>query len=277
MKIAITGTNGLVGSRVTEILQNNFEIKSLTRDKIDITDKEKVESVLKKIDFDILIHLAAYTNVDKAEEERSEAYKINVDGTENIFQAVEKLEKKLIYVSTDFVFNGKNKEEIYLENSKPDPINYYGETKYLAEKVLKNKAMIVRISYPYGISPANKKDFIRTLEYLMSQKKELTMVTDSIITPTYIDDIAFSLQYLIDNYSPEILHICGPDNLSPYEAGIIIAEEFGHEKSLVKKTTYSDYFKCKAQRPQFSQMGSKKNIFYKMTSLKEGLKGLKTA
>lgn len=273
MKIAITGPNGLVGSRIIELLQNNFEFIPLSHKDIDITNKEAVAQKLSSIEFDLLLHLAAYTNVDGAENDKSQTHLINVEGTSNIFHALEHTNKKIIYISTDFVFDGVNPP--FDEMSKPHPLGYYAQTKYDGEVVLQDTAMIVRISNPYGNITSEKPDLIMRLKQLLENGTELKMSTDSTITPTYIDDIAFALKHLMNNFSNEIFHVVGPKSYSPYEVGKLIAKTFGLNEHLVKETTFAEYNKGKAERPQYSEIISKKNTFQKMHSLEEGLEEIK--
>lgn len=273
LKIALTGADGLVGSRIIELLNDYFIFIPINKNQMDITDKNQVYKTIKSINFDIFLHLAAFTDVDGAEKNNELAYKINVEGTKNVFEVVNHKKGKFIYISTDFVFDGFNPP--YNEKNQPNPISYYGKTKYEGEKALslpnQEKAMIIRISYPYRSTFEKKKDFVRTVKLLLEQKKNLFMVTDSLITPTFIDDIANALKYLFLNYSPEVFHITGRDSLSPYEAGILIAKTFNLDQHLIQPTTYKDYFKNRAKRPQYSQIQSIKNNFYKMKSFEQGL------
>jgi len=269
IKIALTGASGLVGSRIVELLNKDFAFISLSQTEMDITDKDSVWGKIKNTDFDLLLHLAGYTNVDGAENEKEMSLKINRDGTKNVFDAVHQKGKKFIYISTDFVFDGKNPP--YYEDSAPHPISYYGLTKYEGEKILGNDAIIVRISYPYRKMYEPKKDFVCTIRTLLEQNKPLTMVADSLITPTLIDDIAYALKYLFMNFSRGVFHINGANSLSPYDAGKLIAKTYGLDQTLITPTTYENYFQGKAFRSQYSDMKSKKNNFYKMRSFEEGL------
>lgn len=274
MKIALTGSSGLVGSRIVELLGKEFTFTELKQeDGFDITDKDNVYKTLKDIDFDLFLHLAAYTSVDLAETEKETVHKVNVEGIKNIFDAVTYKNKKLIYISTDFVFDGQHPP--YTENSIPNPIGYYGETKLEGEHIVKNHGMIVRFSYPYRAHYELKKDFVKTVKNLLQEGKTLRMVQNSLITPTFIDDIAYALKYLFSNFSPEVFHVVGADSMSPYNAGLLIARTFGLPEQLVQPTLYEEYFKDKAKRPQFSDMKNVKNNFYKMKSFEEGLKELK--
>lgn len=270
LKIAITGSNGLVGSRIVELLTNKFEFIPLPSKTFDITNSENVSNVLSNLNYDIFLHLAAYTNVDSAEKEKELAYKISVEGTKNVFNATSQKNKKFIYVSTDFVFDGNNPP--YYEDSLPNPISYYSQTKYEGEKIVKDNAMIVRISYPYRSSSQTKPDFMRIIKNLLEQKKTLTMITDSLMTPTFIDDIAYALEHLLNNFSPEIFHLTGEKSMSPYDAGMLIAKTFHLDQSLIQPITYEKYFENKAKRPRYLDTKSKKNNFYKMKSFEDGLK-----
>lgn len=272
MNIAITGPNGLIGAKVIELLKNDFHFLPLTHDKLDITDSNAVRQTLNDLDFDLLLHLAAYTNVDKAETERDIARKINVIGTKNLLDAIIRHGKKMIYVSTDFVFDGKNPP--FDENSKPNPVGYYGKSKYDGELVLGEKAMIVRITYPYGNSRSPKKDFVQKIRSFLEADKSLSMVTDSLMTPTYIDDIAYSLKYLMKNFSPETYHVIGSQSYSPFEVGTMIAEHFKLPKELIQPTTFAEFSKGKSPRPQFAETKSIKNTFHEMKSFGEGLQYL---
>ncbi len=269
LKIALTGADGLVGSRIVELLKQNFDFIPIPQAKMDITNVNQVNIVLKDIDFDIFLHLAAYTNVPGAETNKELAFKINRDGTKNVFETVIRKQKKFIYISTDFVFDDINPP--YFEDSQPNPTSVYAASKYEGEKIVQDQAMIVRIAYPYRANFELKRDFFRTFKSYLENKKPLSMITDSLMTPTFIDDIAFSLKYLFNNYAPEVFHLVGADSLSPYNACLMVAEKFNLDKSLIGKTTYEEYVKGKAQLPKLADIRSKKNNFYKMRTFEEGL------
>lgn len=272
LKIAITGSTGLIGSRIIELLKNDFEFIPLIEGHVDITKKDTIWDRLKNQNFDILFHLAAYTNVDGAEQDpgRELAHKINVAGTRNVLEVVSQKKKKLIYVSTDFVFDGKDGP--YYEDSKPNPLSYYAKTKYEGEKLVKSQAMIVRFSYPYRAKHPSKPDFVERIKQLLQENKKVKLMSDALITPTFIDDIAYAMKYLFVNFKPEIYHIVGGDVLSPLQAGKLIAKTFNLNEALISPTTYAQYSKGKALRSQYSDIRAKKNNFYKMRTFKLGLK-----
>jgi len=274
LKIALTGADGLVGSRIVELLSRDFIFIPLPQSTMDITNINQVKKVISNTDFDIFLHLAAYTNVAGAETNKELCFKINVDGTKNVFQSVQSKRKKFIYISTDFVFDGKNPP--YYEDSLPNPPGIYAQSKYQGEKAVENKAMIVRISYPYRTVFDKKRDFFRTFKTYLEQKKPLSMITDSLMTPTFIDDIAYGLKYLFKNYSPEVFHLTGGKTISPYETALLIADKFNLDKSLIGKTTYKEYIKNKPGLPQYADIRSKKNNFWKMKTFEEGLIAIKS-
>lgn len=273
LKIALTGADGLAGSRIVELLKKDFDFIPLPQAKMDITNIDQVNNALRNVDFDIFLHLAAYTNVPKAETEQNLVFKINRDGTKNVFDVVKAKGKKFIYISTDFIFDGNNPP--YYEDSIPNPIAVYAASKYEGEKIVKDNAMIVRIAYPYRATFELKNDFFRTFKSYLEQKKPLTMITDSLMTPTLIDDIAYGLKYLFQNFTSEIFHLAGGKAISPYEAALLVAEKFNLDKSLIGKTTYEEYVKGKARLPKLADIRSKKNNFYKMKTFEQGLEEIK--
>ncbi|MEX1052743.1 MAG: sugar nucleotide-binding protein, partial [Patescibacteria group bacterium] len=196
--IIVSGSTGLVGSRILELLREDFNFIPLLVNQVDITKSKEVDEFIDSKDFDLFLHLAAYTNVNGAELEKDIAYKVNVEGTKNVSSAVLKKNKEFIYMSTDFVFSGDDKEKSYTEDDKPNPSGVYASSKYEGEKIVNKKAMITRISFPYRARFEAKKDFVSSIKSMLERGQEIHAVTDSIITPTFIDDIAFSIKYLIN-------------------------------------------------------------------------------
>ncbi|MEI6326909.1 MAG: sugar nucleotide-binding protein [Candidatus Roizmanbacteria bacterium] len=263
--IAITGSTGLIGSRIIELLTGRFTFLPLRmEDGIDITDSVGLKSKVQSLPFDFLLHLAAYTNVDKAEIERELCHKINVDGTKNLLNICESKSAKMILISTDFVLDGSTpgpKDE----TATPHPLGYYAQTKYEAEQLVKGKGMIVRITTPYRDNFPGKKDIVRTIRSLLEEGKPLTMVIDNLVVPTAIDDIALALGYLIEHFSPEIYHVVGPEAMSSYDLAMRIADKWHLDKNLISKTTHAQYGHGKAPRPQYGNIVSRKNIGIKMS------------
>lgn len=272
-RIALTGATGLVGSRIVELLQNRYEFLPISRTELDITNREDVSRYIAEKDFDLFLHLAAYTNVDRAEEEPDTAELLNAGATRFLHEAVSKKAKPFIYFSTDFVFDGEIPP--FTETSDRHAISMYGRSKADGEAAIEGKAMIVRIAYPYRSVFTPKKDFVRSLRDLMKAGTSLTMVNDMLMTPTFIDDIAHAMPYLLENWKPEIFHVVGSNSLSPYECARAIARAWNLDESLVKSTTYAAFFAGKARRPKNSRIINTKLPDVKTRMFEEGLEEMK--
>jgi dTDP-4-dehydrorhamnose reductase len=283
MKILTIGGTGLVGSRVNELLSQNFAIDNLsTKNGLDITKPETL-SPLKEKDYQYLIIYAAKTNVDACEKdknlgEKGEAYQINVTGVQNIVNTLRESNKELIYISTDFVFEGTNPPDNgYTEESQTNPINWYGQTKYFGEESIKISGLpylIIRISYPYRSDNFPKKDFVRAILTRLQNNQQVSAVTDHILTPTYIDDIAGALHKLITTNAHGTYHVSGNQSLTPYDASLSIAKNFNLNDSLITKTTRDEFFKNGAPRPFNLTINNAKirELGIKMKTFEEGLK-----
>lgn len=285
MKIVGTGLSGLVGSRVVSLLSDSFTFENMSRSTgVDITNREEVISAIASSDAPIVLHLAAKTNVDGCEEDKSlgkdgDAWKINVQGTKNVVDGCLQNNKKLIFVSTDFVFNGENPPEGgYTEEDKPDPINWYATTKYEAEEVVRGtlpKSIIIRIAYPYKAN--GEKDFVSAVRNRLQAKSTVAGVTDHIFCPTFIDDIAHTLPVLISGNGEGLYHVTGSQALSPYDATLLIAKTFGYETSLIEETTREKYFAGRAPRPFRLPMNNGKigKLGARMKTFQVGLEEIK--
>jgi dTDP-4-dehydrorhamnose reductase len=283
MKIFTIGGSGLVGSRITELFAEKYELSNLSKSNgCDITDPSSLDIIKYDQEHEIVILLAAKADVDGCESDRElgengDAWKINVKGVQNVADACRNTGKKLIYISTDFVFNGENTPENgYTEEDVPDPINWYAKTKHRGEEIVKNSGLpfiIARIAYPYRKDFAPKLDFTRAIINRLKNNQPVVAIEDHIFTPTFIDDIAYALNKLIDTDQNGIFHVTGSQSLTPLECAIHIAEIFGYDKSLISKTNRAEYFKGKAPRPFNVAMNNAKivNLGVKMKSLQEGL------
>jgi dTDP-4-dehydrorhamnose reductase len=284
VKILGTGLTGLVGSRIVKLLSAKYQFENISRSNgVDIENKESVLSAISTSDAQVVLHLAAKTNVDGCETDKSlgqdgEAWRINVEGTKNISVACSQTNKKLIYISTDFVFDGTKKA--YSEEDIPNPVNWYAKTKYEGEKIvmdLKTPWIIARIAYPYRANFV-RSDFFRAILSRLKNNEPVSAVTDHIFTPTFIDDIAFALDILIKNNSQGIFHVVGSQSLTPFAAANLIADEFELDKSRISKTTRADFFSNRATRPfQLSLKNDKiTKLGIKMRTFDEGLRKIKT-
>ena len=298
MKIALTGASGLVGSRFFDVLKGKYEIIPISSSYgVDITDRKKIHKFLEEKNPALIVHLAAKTNVDGCEEDKKEdlkkleeqkiyssgevgfeslnadlwkgsasAFGINVAGTKNLADYASKKDIKMIYVSTDFVFNGDSDKQ-YSEESEVDPINWYGQTKYWGEQTIPDKSLIARISYPYGRQSNIKKDLVWVLINLLSERDVVELVSDQVITPTYIEDIVAAFDFLIEKDINGLIDVVGNNFLSPYEIGVAIAREFNIPETKINTTTREKLYKNRAKRP-FKVMlknDKLKNLGFEMT------------
>lgn len=286
-KIFGIGISGLVGSRIAEVLKDKYIFDNLSLDTgVDITKPETLDVIRKDNEHPIVLHLAAKADVDGCEQdkelgEKGQAYQFNVVGTENVVNACREGGKKIIYISTDFVFDGeKLADESYTEEDSPHPVNWYAQTKYLGEGVVKKAEIpfiIARIAYPYRREAfALKKDFVHALLDRLQQGQPVNAVTDHIMTPTYLDDIALALDALIRNDSEGIYHVVGNQSVTPYDAAILIADKFNLDKTLINETTRAEFFNGRAPRPFNLRLNNDKikKLGVHMRTLEEGLNEL---
>lgn len=300
MKILGTGLTGLVGSRFVELFESVYEFEFINLENgVNILDKESVFNAISSSKAPVLIHMAAKTNVDGCELDKQRdkeildfkdqsqkeeawvreqtAWAINVFGTQNVIEACQKTNKKIIYVSTDFVFNGQKK--FYSEKDLPDPLNWYAKTKYEAEKLVQDSSLdyiIVRLAYPYRAF-FERNDFVRGLISKLEKREKIEMITDHVIVPTFIDDIGNALDVLIQKEENGIFHVVGSQSVTPYEAALKVAKEFDLDNSLIEKTTRRKYFANRAPRPFCLNLKNDKigKLGIEMSTFDKGLKEIK--
>lgn len=266
MKILVTGANGMLGQDLCPILEDeDFDVIETDKHNLDFTNPDEVEKVLTENKPDYVIHCGAYTNVDKAEEETELAFKINAQGTENIAKVCKKLGITLLYISTDYVFDG-TKDTKYLPNDKTNPINVYGESKLKGEEAVKQceKYYIVRTSWLYG---HHGKNFVETMISL-ADKDELKVVNDQKGCPTWTVELANGIVQIIEEEMPfGIYQICGSGETTWYEFAKEIFKQCNLTVNLKPCTT--DEFPRPAKRPKLSVMENNGLCRNWKTALKE--------
>lgn len=250
-----TGLSGLVGSRAVELLKDQYTFQNfdLTTG-VDITNKESIKKAVEESSGEVMLHLAAFTNVnacwDQRGDKKAPCFSTNVQGTRNVAQYCAESGKYLVHISTDFVFSG-NKSSAYSEEDPPHPIEWYGKTKLLAEEEVrktKGNHSIVRIAFPFRAEYEPKLDIVRNIKKKLEEKTTLPMFTDQIITPTFIDDIANALKIIIHEKPQGIFHVVGSTSLSPYDLAKKIAETFGLDQEQIQKGSLAEYLKT-SRRP----------------------------
>ena len=253
-KILVTGANGMLGQDLVPILQDEgYEVIETSRKNLDITNLKQAKEVFKHEKPDIAVHCAAYTNVDGAEEEKDLAHKVNAQGTENIAKICAENNVLMIYISTDYVFDG-TKKEAYLPDDKTNPLNVYGQTKLDGEKAVQKyckKYYIARTSWLYGIYGKN---FVETMISL-ADKPELKVVDDQIGCPTWTIELSNGIVTLLEE-KPEygIYHICGSGKTSWYGFAKEIFKLIGENVNV--KPCKTEEFPRPATRPMNSAMGN---------------------
>ena len=250
MKVLVTGANGMLGQDLCPYLEElGMMVIPTDYDTMDITNEAQTNEIISRVHPDLIIHCAAYTNVDKAEEDLETARKLNVLGAKNVTMAANKVKATMVYISTDYVFDG-TKNTPYLPTDKPNPINNYGLTKYQGElEVQKHceKFYIARTAWLYGI---HGKNFVETMISL-AQKEELNVVNDQQGCPTWTIELIQGVLKLL-NRPYGIYHVCGSGSTTWYGFAKEIFEQEGLTVNLKPCTT--DKFPRPAKRPHYSIM-----------------------
>ena len=256
MRILVTGVKGQLGYDVmNELAKRGHTGIGVDVEEMDITDAEKVEQVIKESEVEAVIHCAAYTAVDAAEDNAELCHKINAEGTENIAKVCKELDLKMIYISTDYVFNGEGTRP-WEPDDEREPLNVYGQAKYEGELAVEKyleKYYIVRIAWVFGV---NGKNFIKTMLNLSETHDELSVVNDQIGSPTYTYDLARLLVDMVETDKYGRYHATNEGLCTWYEFATEIFRQAGKEITVHPVT--SDQFPSKARRPHNSRMSKDK-------------------
>lgn len=256
LKFMVTGVNGQLGHDVTmRLKEKDFDVIAPRRDELDLINKEQVKKYILKEKPDVIIHCAAYTAVDKAEDEKDLCYLVNVEGTRAVAEAAKEINAKVVYVSTDYVFDGLGQEP-HTEGKETNPINYYGSTKEKGEEIVKaelDNYFIVRTSWVYGL---NGNNFVGTMLKLAKSRNEINVVSDQIGAPTYTKDLAAFIVDLVQSNKYGTYHGVNEGYCSWHEFAISIFEKSGIDMKV--NPISSDDYPTKAKRPLNSRL-SKEN------------------
>ncbi|MBP6687218.1 MAG: NAD(P)-dependent oxidoreductase [Lacibacter sp.] len=293
MKVFVTGANGLLGQHLIRQLvdEGKFVIhatgkgpsrlsygekKGVTYHQLDITDHKKVQALVEKISPHILIHAAALTQPNECVADKTACWKTNVAATRTLLRAAQKARSYFIYISTDFVFDGK--EGPYDEGATPNPINDYGESKLLAEEMVTMSSLhwaIVRTVLVYGgKTPGGRPNFVQWVKDKLSAGEKIKVVDDQFRTPTFVDDLAKGILLVLMKHAKGVYHISGKEMCTPYQLAVTVANLLQLDESLIEKVTAAS-FKEPAKRPAktgFIITKAVKELGYVPVKLEDGLK-----
>ncbi len=256
MRILVTGVKGQLGHDVVnELAKRGHTPIGVDVEEMDITDASAVEKEMKKEPLDAVIHCAAYTAVDAAEDNREICMRVNAEGTRNIARVCRELDLKMVYISTDYVFGGQG-EQFWKPEDACDPQSVYGRTKYEGELAVRNtldKYFIVRIAWVFGV---NGKNFVKTMLNLSKNNKTVRVVNDQFGSPTYTFDLAKLLADMVMTDKYGIYHATNEGICSWYDFACAIFKEAGIEMEVVPVS--SEEYAAKAKRPANSRMDNGK-------------------
>jgi dTDP-4-dehydrorhamnose reductase len=257
MKVLLTGANGFVAYYIIQtLLQNNVQVIATTKTtnqlqiqhanlqflQLDFTNAQQTQQVITQAQPTHIIHAGAISKPDDCEQNQPLAYQINVQGTINILQAAQQINCHVLFISTDFVFNGLTGN--YTETNAREAVNYYGQTKILAEDAVMaytGSYSIARIALVYGKPLAGRNNIITTVKTHLQNNQPYQVFTDQLRTPTYVQDVATAIQLMLQKNATGIYHISGNHIISPYQMAIETANFLKLDASLIQPVTRDTY------------------------------------
>ncbi len=294
MKIFLTGANGLLGQKIVEQIaaegrhqllatskgsNRNRVLNGYTYQSVDITNREEVIAAIAEFEPDAVINTAAMTNVDQCEQEKEACWQANVLAVENLIEACKGVNAQLIHLSTDFVFDGEAGP--YTEEDVPNPLSYYGESKYQAELLIQDsdleKKAIARTIIVYGVGhQLSRGNIVFWVKQMLSDGKEITIVDDQFRSPTLAEDLAMGCILIAENRANGIFHLSGPETYSIYDLACAVADYYGLDKSLIQPVK-TGVFTQPAKRPLktgFNIDKARKELGYNPKTLRKALEYL---
>lgn len=282
-KFLVTGSSGLLGSKIVEQAREHFKVVPTYRTKplfpdsveMNIRDESEVLRVFGKFRPNVVVHTAAETNVDRCEVNKEHASKVNADGTRNIAKICNTIGAKIVYVSTDYVFGGE--KGLYTEEDEPNPANYYGLTKLEGERYVTQACedyVIVRTSVLYGWH-SWKPNFVKWVIKSLRKNEQISVVNDHFNSPTFADNLAEVMLEIINRDLKGLYHTAGSERISRFEFALETAETFDLDLSLIKPIKMSELKVWVAKRPRDSSLcvdKIQKEVKTKLLNVKEGLR-----
>ena len=285
-RLLVTGASGLLGSKIVELARENYEVTPLHNTKplhlnslkLDITNRKEIFNLFSKLKPKVVIHTAAETNVDRCETQKKLAWKINVEGSKNVAEACSETSAKMVYISTDYVFDGE--KGLYKEEDRPNPVNHYGATKLEGEnqviRYCKNH-LILRTSVLYGWHPW-KQNFAKWVINSLKQENQILMVADHFNTPTLAENLAKIILEAMSKDLQGLYHASGSQRISRYEFAQQIAKAFNLNQNLIKPVKMSQLTAWIAKRPKDSSLNTskiQKQLKTELLNVSQGLNKMK--
>jgi dTDP-4-dehydrorhamnose reductase len=291
MNILITGANGFLGYYLTgQLLQKNMKViatgkgdcrlpflndSNFLYEQMDFTDPFAVHDVFEKYKPGIVVHGGAISKPDECEQDQWQAYLVNVEGTVTVLLNAAEQKSFFIFLSTDFVFDGK--KGMYKEDDEPAPVNYYGKTKLEAEEAVKEYEhdwAIVRTVMVYGRPILSRGNILSIVKEKLEKGEPYKVVDDQVRTPTYVEDLAAGIVSIMEKKAKGIYHLSGKDVMTPYQMAGKTADFLGLDQTLIKRVTSAD-FSQPAKRPAKTGLNidkARNELGFEPLSFEEGVK-----
>jgi dTDP-4-dehydrorhamnose reductase len=288
-KVLITGANGFVGSYLSYLFSPNYRVVAtgkgesrlffahpdLQYQQLDFTSRAEVEAIIGKERPDVIIHSGAMSKPDDCEKDKPLAFLTNVESTRYLLEAAADIKAFFIFLSTDFIFDGE--KGFYVEEDEPSPVNYYGQTKLEAEKLVKHYTgswSIVRTVLVYGDPRSGRQNILTMVASALKKGEPVRIFDDQLRTPTYVEDLAKAIKTIADRKHTGIYHVSGKDVLTPYGMAVAVARHLALDEERIEKITAKD-LQQPARRPQrtgFDISKARRELHYEPVSFEEGLR-----
>ncbi len=293
MKILITGSNGLLGHKLTQLLSQDPDVEVFATSRgplkyalskglsgsLDVTDPAQTEGVIEAFKPEVVVHSAAMTQVDQCETEKEKCWLNNVTAVGNVVRACEKVKAHLIHVSTDFIFDGTAGP--LDETAKPNPISYYGQSKLAGEEIVRKsqvKWAILRTILVYGVTPdMSRSNIVLWVKKSLEEGKAISVVNDQWRTPTLAEDLAMGCLLAARKKALGIYNISGEEMMTPYDIAVRTAHFFHLDSTLVRVTDSTQFRQLAARPPRtgFIVEKAKRELGFRPHSFEEGLAMIK--